>query len=221
MKPPTYCMLCILEGKWRENNLFESKTAQKSFLWRHAIHFKLRKYPQNSGMPKIGGRASAKRKHFSRMPFVFAHFYATGAGKYGKFSCFWTLFHQQLAVGLHHGLPCNCIILRLRLVIIYTVVQNKRLDYCRQNALAQLKSCLYENRIRKSSRIDEWLYRSHKVVRNGAIQYVMMCDFLFLGPDVQNILRQSYDYLTIMPKLRSNGRLIYKTSYNEWKAFDR
>jgi len=120
-------------------------------------------------------------------------------------------------------LPCNCIILRLRLVIIYTVVQNKRLDYCRQNALAQLKSCLYENRIRKSSRIDEWLYRSQKVVRNGAIQYVMMCDFLFLGPDVQNILRQSYNYLTIMPKLRStyDGYLIYKTSYNEWKAFYR
>ena len=42
-----------------------------------------------------------------------------------------------------------------------------------------------------------------------------------LGPDLQNILRQSYDYLTIMPKLRStyDGRLIYKTSYNEWKAF--
>ena len=40
-------------------------------------------------------------------------------------------------------------------------------------------------------------------------------------PDLQNILRQSYDYLTIMPKLPStyDGRLIYKTSYNEWKAF--
>jgi len=32
------------------------------------------------------------------------------------------------------------------------------------------------------------------------------------GPDLQNILRQSYDYLTIIPKLRStyDGRLIYK-----------
>jgi len=41
------------------------------------------------------------------------------------------------------------------------------------------------------------------------------------GPDLQNILRQSYDYLMIMPKLRStyDGRLIYKTFYNEWKAF--
>jgi len=31
------------------------------------------------------------------------------------------------------------------------------------------------------------------------------------GPDLQNILRQSYDYLTIMPKLRStyDGCLIY------------
>jgi len=35
------------------------------------------------------------------------------------------------------------------------------------------------------------------------------------------ILRQSYDYLTIMPKLRStyDGRLIYKTSYEERKDF--
>ena len=32
------------------------------------------------------------------------------------------------------------------------------------------------------------------------------------GPDLQNILRQSYNYLTIMPKLRStyDGRLIYE-----------
>ena len=43
------------------------------------------------------------------------------------------------------------------------------------------------------------------------------------GPDLQNILRQSYDYLTTMPKLRSayDGRLIYTASYNEWKAFHR
>jgi len=36
----------------------------------------------------------------------------------------------------------------------------------------------------------------------------------YLRPDLQNIFRQSYDYLTIMQKLRStyNGRLIYKTS---------
>ena len=48
------------------------------------------------------------------------------------------------------------------------------------------------------------------------------CDKLtVLGPDLQNILRQSYDYLTIMQKLRStyDGHLIYKTSYNEWKVF--
>ena len=40
-------------------------------------------------------------------------------------------------------------------------------------------------------------------------------------PDLQNILRQSYDYLTIMPKLRStyDGRLVYKTSHEEHKAF--
>jgi len=42
-----------------------------------------------------------------------------------------------------------------------------------------------------------------------------------LGPDLQNILRQSYDYLTIMPKLRStyDERLICKTSYEGRKAF--
>jgi len=52
--------------------------------------------------------------------------------------------------------------------------------------------------------------------------------FINHGPDsgdqiYKNILRRSYDYLTIMPKLRStyDGRLIYKTSYNEWKAFYR
>ena len=35
-----------------------------------------------------------------------------------------------------------------------------------------------------------------------------------LGPDLQHILRQSYDYLTIMPNLRStyDRRLIFKTS---------
>ena len=41
------------------------------------------------------------------------------------------------------------------------------------------------------------------------------------GPILQNILRRSYDYLTITPQLRStyDGRLIYKTACNEWKAF--
>jgi len=44
-----------------------------------------------------------------------------------------------------------------------------------------------------------------------------------LGSDLQNCLRQYYDYLTIMPKLRPtyDRRLIYKTAYNEWKAFHR
>jgi len=42
-----------------------------------------------------------------------------------------------------------------------------------------------------------------------------------LEPDLQNILRQSYDYRTIMQALRStyDGRLIYKTSYEERKIF--
>ena len=41
------------------------------------------------------------------------------------------------------------------------------------------------------------------------------------GPNLLNILRQSYEYLTIFPKLRStcDGRLIYKTSHEGRKAF--
>ena len=52
-----------------------------------------------------------------------------------------------------------------------------------------------------------------KVADRGAVK----C----LGPDLQNILRQSYDYPTTMPKLRStyDKRLIYKTSYKEREAF--
>jgi len=40
-------------------------------------------------------------------------------------------------------------------------------------------------------------------------------------PDLQNILRQSYDYLKIMSKSQStyDGRLIYQTSYEERKVF--
>ena len=42
-----------------------------------------------------------------------------------------------------------------------------------------------------------------------------------LGPDLQNILRQSYDHLTIMAKLRStyDTRPVDKISYEERKAF--
>ena len=41
------------------------------------------------------------------------------------------------------------------------------------------------------------------------------------GPDLQNVLRQSYDYLTIMPELRStyDRRLIHKSSYEGRMAF--
>ena len=41
------------------------------------------------------------------------------------------------------------------------------------------------------------------------------------GPDLRNILRQSYDYLTIVLKLRwtYDGRLVYQTSYKDRKAF--
>ena len=59
--------------------------------------------------------------------------------------------------------------------------------------------------------------------KNKALQLQRVPILSILGPDLQNVLRQSYDYLTIMPKLRStyDGRLIYETSYNEWKAFHR
>jgi len=42
-----------------------------------------------------------------------------------------------------------------------------------------------------------------------------------MGPDLQNILRQSYNCLTTMPKLRSTyyGRLIYKIYYEGREAF--
>ena len=53
------------------------------------------------------------------------------------------------------------------------------------------------------------------------VKLVPNCAAVDLGPDLQNILRQSDDYLTIMPKLRStyDGRLIYETSYEEREAF--
>jgi len=43
------------------------------------------------------------------------------------------------------------------------------------------------------------------------------------GPDLQNILGQSYDHLMIMPKLRPtyDGRLIYQTSYEGRTVFIR
>ena len=57
--------------------------------------------------------------------------------------------------------------------------------------------------------------------RNNALTQLRFLRFLVdLGPDLLNVLRQSYDYLTIMPKLRStyDGRLIYKTSHEECNA---
>ena len=61
----------------------------------------------------------------------------------------------------------------------------------------------------------EWSIRVAKAVILGT-SYVQV-----LGPDLQTILRQTYDYLTITPKLRStyDGRLIYKTSYKERADF--
>ena len=49
---------------------------------------------------------------------------------------------------------------------------------------------------------------------------LLLVEISRLGSNLQNILRQSYDFLTIMPMLRStnNGRLIYTTSYEGSKA---
>ena len=54
-----------------------------------------------------------------------------------------------------------------------------------------------------------------------SLPLTVSCFSKIQGPNLLNVLRQSYDYLTIMPKLRStyDERLIYKTSYEERKAF--
>ena len=61
------------------------------------------------------------------------------------------------------------------------------------------------------------------ISRYRASQLTFLYTFLPIeqGPDLLNILRQSYDYLTIIPKLRStyDGRLIHETSYEGRKAF--
>jgi len=58
-------------------------------------------------------------------------------------------------------------------------------------------------------------------VQSGRRRWLGALTLSLPEPDLQNILRQSYDYLTIMPKLRStyDGRLVYKTSYEGRKAF--
>jgi len=78
-----------------------------------------------------------------------------------------------------------------------------------------------------------WRRRGIKGVDKGGAQYpgllgddvamhaaMVQVEISRLGLNLQNILRQSYDFLTIMPMLRStyDGRLIYKTSYEGRKA---
>ena len=59
-----------------------------------------------------------------------------------------------------------------------------------------------------------------RVWRGGVNWAVAINVFGLQRPDLQIILRHFYDYLTIMPKLRStyDERLIYKTCYEERKA---
>jgi len=61
----------------------------------------------------------------------------------------------------------------------------------------------------------------HRAIKLVCVFVLVKKEIEDLGPDLQNILPQSYDYLTIMPKLRLtyDGRLIYKTSHEGRKAF--
>jgi len=65
----------------------------------------------------------------------------------------------------------------------------------------------------------------HTTRRLAALLLLLGLLLYFVGqkPNLQNILRQSYDYLTTMPKLRStyDGRLIDETAYNKWKPIHR
>jgi len=69
--------------------------------------------------------------------------------------------------------------------------------------------------------VAEWTSSGRRTGRDVKVSRPGPVNSGILGPDLQNILRQCYDYLMIMPKLRStyDWRLIYQTSYNEWKAF--
>jgi len=85
------------------------------------------------------------------------------------------------------------------------------------------------------ARLIEWIFKTFRPVGcptgctiscivythfNGFF-WTPTCCLVHLGPDLQNILRQCYDCLTKMPKLRStyDGRLIHKTSCEERKFF--
>jgi len=58
--------------------------------------------------------------------------------------------------------------------------------------------------------------RMHAQKTVGTDVMLFGCDAYTRGPILQNILRDTYDYLTIMPKLRSthDEYLIYKMSYD-------
>jgi len=63
------------------------------------------------------------------------------------------------------------------------------------------------------------IYNNVQLVHLSTRNYITFRHLSFWGPTY----KLSYDNLMIMPQLRStyNGHLIYKTSYNEWKAFHR
>ena len=67
--------------------------------------------------------------------------------------------------------------------------------------------------------VTNWLVLA--VLLNSDALKRFYCSNHILGPDLQNTLLQSNNYLTIMPKLRStyDERLIYKASDKERKAY--
>jgi len=64
-------------------------------------------------------------------------------------------------------------------------------------------------------------YVSVNGMETDAADNTAEANYIIRGPDLQNILRKSYNYFTITPKLRStyNECLIYWTSYEGRKAF--
>jgi len=93
----------------------------------------------------------------------------------------------------------------------------------RSNLLTTLATVDARRRVRFTTRPSTVTLQLHyfDVCCGFVVKLVPNCAAVDLGPDLQNILRQSDDYLTIMPKLRStrDGRPIDKTSCEWRKAF--
>ena len=93
----------------------------------------------------------------------------------------------------------------------------------RSNSLTTLATVDARRRVRFTTRPSTVTLQLHyfDVCCGFVVKLVPNCAAVDLGPDLQNILRQSDDCLTIMPKLRStrDGRPTDKTSCEWRKAF--